>query len=236
MGNSVSPKGRETEFRALMHSQTQFGNAYRGCYEENSSGSKLSLEPDKQGNSVSSFTIEMKSKYRFIDADGIYFVTSTVVEWLPVFTTSKYCNIIIDSLKFCQQNQGLKLFAFVILDNHFHLVATAEEFSKVNTSLKKYTARKIIDGLKYDNKNWLLTELAFYKKKYKIKSDYQVWQEGSHPQLIFSDGMLIQKIEYIHNNPVKRGLVDRPEHWRYSSARNYFLDDHSLIQIEKLPI
>ncbi len=171
-----------------------------------------------------------------MDADGICFVTSTVIEWLPVFTTLKYCDIIIDWLKFCQQNRGLKLFAFFILDNHIHLVATAEEFSKVNTSLKKYTARQIIDELKKDNKDWLLTELSFYKKKYKTKSDYQVWQEGSHPQLISSDRMLIQKIEYIHNNPVKRGLVDKPGHWRYSSARNYFLGDHSLIQIEKLPI
>ncbi len=133
-------------------------------------------------------------------------------------------------------HKGLELHAYVILDNHFHLVATATDSSNVITALKKFTARQIVDQLKADNKKWVLTELAFFKKKYKTLSDYQVWQEGSHPQMIVSDNILIQKIEYIHNNPVKRGLVDKPEHWRYSSARNYLLEDHSIIQLAKLPI
>ena len=50
---------------------------------------------------------------------------------------------------------------------------------------------------------------------------YQVWQEGSHPQEIYGEKMLIQKIEYIHNNPVRRGYVDEAGYWRYSSARTY---------------
>ena len=49
----------------------------------------------------------------------------------------------------------------------------------------------------------------------------EVWEEGSHPKQIDSDEMMLQKLEYTHNNPVKRGYVDEPVHWRYSSARNY---------------
>jgi putative transposase len=58
-----------------------------------------------------------------------------------------------------------------------------------------------------------------------------VWQEGSHPQEIYDEKMLIQKIEYIHNNPVDRGYVDDPEHWRYSSAINYAVEE-GLIEVK----
>ncbi|MBM4067104.1 MAG: transposase, partial [Planctomycetes bacterium] len=72
--------------------------------------------------------------------------------------------------------------------------------------------------------------------KYETESDYQVWQEGIHPQLILNEEMLMQKIEYIHYNPVRHGLVDAPEHWRYSSSRNYLLNDHSVIPVDELPL
>jgi hypothetical protein len=67
----------------------------------------------------------------------------------------------------------------------------------------------------------LLEQLAYYKLRHKVDQNYQLWQESSHPEEIMSDEMMWQKIEYIHNNPVKRGYVDDPLHWRYSSARNY---------------
>jgi len=174
----------------------------------------------------------MRDRYKFVEKDGIYFITSTIVEWLPIFTSETYFEIVIDSLKYCMNNMGLNLYAFVILDNHFHLISFSADMSKTVASLRKFTARKILDKLQMDNKEWLLNQLAFYKKKNKIESDYQVWQEGVHPELIQNHEMFLQKIEYIHNNPVKRGLVDVPEHWRYSSARNYSSNDHSVIQVD----
>lgn len=128
------------------------------------------------------------------------------------------------------------LYAFVILDNHFHLVAAAPDLPGAITSLKMFTAKEIIALLQSEPKGWLLNQLAYYKKRCQVNSDYQVWQEGCHPQLIMSEEMLVQKIEYIHNNPVKRGLVDLPEHWRYSSARNYVMGDHSVIHLAELPV
>ena len=67
----------------------------------------------------------------------------------------------------------------------------------------------------------LLKELKLAKLHHKKESDYQLWQEGNHPEEIYSEKMLIQKIEYIHNNPVRGGYVEEAKHWRYSSARNY---------------
>jgi len=178
----------------------------------------------------------MRTRYKIIEKNGIYFITSTIVEWIPIFTSQKYCDIIIQSLKFCKEFKGLKLYAFVIMDNHFHLIASAPELSNTMASLKKFTAKEIITLLKQDNKEWLLSQLAFYKKRYKTESDYHVWQEGIHPQVILNPEILIQKIEYIHYNPVRRGLVDDPRHWRYSSFRNYSTNDHSLIRIDELPV
>jgi REP element-mobilizing transposase RayT len=163
-------------------------------------------------------------------------VTSTIVEWLPVFTNKPYFDIMIQSLIFCRKHKGLQLFSYVILDNHFHLVVCGPNLSRTITDFKKFTARSIIDRLKQDQKAWLLNQLAYFKKRHKTQSNYQVWQEGYHPELIMSDDMFRQKVEYIHNNPVKRGLVALPEHWLYSSARNYLLKDSSVIQLDPLPI
>jgi len=74
--------------------------------------------------------------------------------------------------------------------------------------------------------------LQWLKRPHKTESDYQAWEEGSHPQLIETDAVMRQKLDYIHQNPVKRGYVDLPEHWRYSSARNY-AGLAGLIEVEK---
>jgi hypothetical protein len=67
----------------------------------------------------------------------------------------------------------------------------------------------------------LLDGLENYKARHKTDRVFQLWQEGSHPKIIESESILRQKLEYIHQNPVKRGYVSDPTHWRYSSARNY---------------
>jgi len=178
----------------------------------------------------------MRSSYKITVSDGIYFITSTIIQWLPVFTSTAYFDIIIRSLKFCQENKGLKLYAYVILDNHFHFIVSGIDLRNTIKSLKMFTAKEIIEQLQRDRKEWLLDLLAYYKKRHKTYSQHQVWQEGYHPQLIISEEMLVQKIEYIHYNPVKRGLVDVPEHWRYCSARNFELNDHSLMRVDPLPV
>ncbi len=178
----------------------------------------------------------MKTRYKTTDQNGLYFITSTIVEWLPLFTEQKYFNIIIDSLEFCRDSKNLMIYAFVLLDNHFHLIVSSPDLPSIIASIKKYTAKEILSQLKKDNKGWLLNQLSFYKKKHKISSKYQVWQEGYHPELIINTHMMFQKIDYIHYNPVKRGLVDMPEHWRFSSARNYADDDHSVIRMNELPV
>lgn len=158
----------------------------------------------------------------------MHFVSSTIVQWIPIFTYERYFQILTESLKYSQNNKDLDIFAYVIMDNHFHLICDAPELSSVMKEFKSFTGKRIIELLEEDGKAWVLNQFSFWKKGHKSNSNYQVWQEGFHPILIQTDKMLHEKIEYIHNNPVKRGLVASPEHWKYSSASNYLSHDGEL--------
>jgi len=164
----------------------------------------------------------MRTRYRIVEPGSCYFATSTIVEWIPLFTRKPYFDIIIESLKFCRKNKGLKIYAYVIMDNHVHLLISGEYLSNIIKDFKRHTAKELIKALKVDGKQWVLSQFKFHKLAYKKDSNYQVWQEGFHPQIIYSDEVLNQKIEYIHNNPVRAGFVEKPEDWLYSSARNYW--------------
>jgi putative transposase len=160
----------------------------------------------------------VRSRYRINDPHAAYFVTATVVSWLPVFTSRARCDILVESLEYCRKNKGLEIFAWVILDNHLHAILSAGELPQVLADFKRHTARSLVEHLEKERCEWLLNQLEYFRSKHKAESRHQVWQEGSHPQQIASDEMLEQKMDYIHHNPVKRGLVAAPEHWRYSSA------------------
>jgi len=162
-----------------------------------------------------------RNRYKIYDQAAPHFITCTINQWIPLFTRPTTAQIILDAFTYRQQHQNLKLYAYVILENHLHCILQADNLNKIITSFKTHTATELIACLKQQNAHVLLEKLAFHKRQHKIESDYQVWEEGSHPQRLENEIMLLQKIEYIHNNPVKRGYVDKPSDWRYSSARNY---------------
>ncbi|MBA3762250.1 MAG: hypothetical protein H0X04_02760 [Chthoniobacterales bacterium] len=98
----------------------------------------------------------------------------------------------------------------MILDNHFHAILAAPDLSRVTTDFKRHTARQLLDLLEREKAQWLLPQLRYHCAAHKTESEYQVWQEGFHPQSIPTDEIMLQKLEYLHNNPVKRGLVAAP--------------------------
>ncbi len=162
-----------------------------------------------------------RSRYKILDNESSHFLTCSIVNWICVFSKPDIAQIVLDSLKYLQQNNRLELYAYVIMENHLHLLASSENLSEEIGDFKSYTARAIIDHLKKENSMFYLEQFKEYKLQHRIDRTYQVWQEGSHPQAIFGMNMLRQKVVYIHQNPVRRGYVDDPEQWRYSSARNY---------------
>jgi REP element-mobilizing transposase RayT len=162
-----------------------------------------------------------RSRYQIYENNCPHFLTCTIVNWIPLFTRPDTVKILFDSLDFLQQEQRLSVYGYVVLENHLHLVAQAKDLQKEIQCFKSYTAKMLIRYLEEHKVTRILEQLAFQKLAFKKDRQYQVWQEGSHPQLLQNDIMLRQKLDYIHNNPVKRGYVDEPVHWRYSSARNY---------------
>ena len=161
-----------------------------------------------------------RSRYHFAETNKPHFMTCTVLHWIPVFTRQETTGILLDSLKY-SINNGLKVYAYVILENHMHIIAQSDQLDKDIARFKSYTAKHLIQFLSKNNIKIILDQLAFYKKAHKSDRTYQFWQEGVHPEWIQHDDIMKQKVEYIHYNPVKRGYVDKAEHWRYSSARNY---------------
>lgn len=162
-----------------------------------------------------------RNRYHFIKSDSPHFLTCTVLEWLPVFTRRETVQIVLDSWTYQQKEHGLRLYGFVVLENHLHAVAEADDLPALWSRFKSYTARKIIDFLKVHRAEIFLKRMRASSKAKRSDREYQFWQEGSHPQLIEGEAMLRQKLEYIHLNPVKRGYVEKPEYWRWSSAANY---------------
>lgn len=162
-----------------------------------------------------------RTRYRVCDPRQPHFLTGTIVGWLPIFGRPEAAQIILDSWRFLQDHKRLELFAYVIMENHVHAIASVDDLSKEIGDFKSFTARRIIDLLKARGDHGTLRQLELLRARHKIDREYQLWQEGSHPEVIQGDPMMWQKLEYVHNNPVRRGYVEDPTHWRYSSARNY---------------
>ena len=156
----------------------------------------------------------------------IYFVTLTVVGWIDIFTRQKYADIIIENLKYCQVKEELKIYAYVIMSNHIHFVAKRESNSLNLTELlgrfKSFTAKKILKELEADpnesRKEWLLYLFKFFAKKNEQYSNYHFWQYTNHPVELYSNNVIDQKINYIHQNPVRAGIVTDELYYFYSSA------------------
>ena len=172
-----------------------------------------------------------RSRYRFIYPDQPHFMTLTLQGWLPVFTRPESVDILLQSFRFLM-NEGLRIHAWVILENHLHLIAQSQQLDKDIARFKSFTARQLLDYLQQRKVTTLLNQLQQLKLAHKTDRQWQLWQEGVHPEWISSLDMMKQKIEYIHQNPVKRGYVDNAEHWRYSSARDYAYSE-GLLPVDK---
>ena len=162
-----------------------------------------------------------RSRYRFGDDHYPHFMTNTVVAWLPVFSQPDFAEVVLDSWRFLQRERGIDILAIVIMENHLHWIAVGPQLSKRVGEFKSFTATTIIRQMQGKQYETLLQELRYYKLRHKVDQTHLLWQEGSHPQVIESDDVMWQKIEYIHHNPLRRGYVDDTTYWRYSSARVY---------------
>jgi REP element-mobilizing transposase RayT len=166
--------------------------------------------------------------YKIVNQNHIHFITPTVVGWYDVFSRKVYKDIVIDSLKYCQEKKGLVVYAYVIMTNHIHLVVSAKEgfrLSDIIRDFKKHTSKKIIKEIlsnqKESRQEWMLRLFKYYAKNNQNNKLYQFWKRDNHPiELVLKD-WLWQKINYIHQNPIRAGVTSEDIGYLYSSARNY---------------
>jgi len=168
----------------------------------------------------------MTTGYQIKEQDGLYYLTLQIVDWVDIFTGAVYKDIVIDSMRHCIKQKGLQVFAYVIMSNHVHLVAhsSSGQLSNILRDFKKYTSKKIIETIEMipeSRRDWMLNQFRFNASKHKRNSNYQVWTHENHAILLYSNNFIAEKIEYIHNNPVRAKIVQNPEDYLYSSARNY---------------
>lgn len=164
----------------------------------------------------------MSTKYKFRNPEGVYFISFAVKDWIDALTRSDYKNIIVESLKYCQQNKGLNIYAWVIMTNHVHLVISAQNkftLSEILHDFKRRTSKHIIENIKINpvesRGEWLLDQ--FHTDK-----GWRFWRGDNKPIELWSNHVIDQKINYIHMNPVEEGLVFRPEDYMYSSCYRLF--------------
>lgn len=151
-----------------------------------------------------------------------------------VFTRLNHKNTLMDALKYCQQNKGLEIYAYCIMSNHIHMMCKGTNgfiLSDIIRDFKKFTSKKIINSIINEpesRRDWMLP--YFQKACEHLKKDqtYKFWQNGYHAELIYSNRFIRQKINYIHNNPVKNKTVSLPHEYYFSSARNYASLDNDL--------
>ncbi len=175
----------------------------------------------------------MTNRYRvFSEQNYAYFVTCTIVDWLPVLAQQPYRQIVLDSLAYLRTHKQTQLNAFVIMSTHLHAILWPEEgtnLSDVMRDFKRFTSRSISREATRLNDRELLERFSAARQKGRAQdvSQYQVWQEGSHPEAIFTFKFARQKLDYIHYNPVRAGLVESVLDWPYSSARAYYLGEET---------
>lgn len=169
----------------------------------------------------------MSDKYKIHDIDKAYFVTLTVVNWIDVFTRRNHKLLMVDSLKYCQQNKGLEIFAWCLMPSHLHMICHAEgqnTLSEILRDFKKYTSKALVGQIQEDTesrKEWMLNLFAEAGEPLKRIKEYKFWQDGNQAKEIYGNEFLEQKLDYIHNNPVEEMIVAKPEDYLFSSARNY---------------
>jgi REP element-mobilizing transposase RayT len=165
--------------------------------------------------------------YKIRNPAAIHFITFAVVEWIDVFTRKEYRDIVLDSIRYCQTEKSLVLHSWCLMSNHLHLVVSAknEDLSDILRDFKKFTSKQIIEAIinnkQESRRDWMLKIFKEEGSKNSRNKEYQFWRQDNQPTELYSPKFVFQKINYIHNNPVESGIVEKAEDYLYSSAKDY---------------
>ncbi|NJM80930.1 MAG: transposase [Flavobacterium sp.] len=178
----------------------------------------------------------MKEGYVIRDQEKAHFITATVVDWIDVFTRQNYRDSVVECLNYCIKNKGMVVYAYVIMSNHIHMVVQSNEgkLSDLLRDFKKFTATTILEKIQTEpesRREWMLERFKKATETHTRNKNYQFWQYGNHAEEVYSEKFLWSKLDYIHMNPVRSGLVKNVEDYIYSSASNY-INNQGLVEVE----
>ncbi|QBA20492.1 transposase [Chryseobacterium indologenes] len=180
----------------------------------------------------------MSRKHKFHEKEGAYFISFATIFWIDIFTRIEYFDIIIEALNYCRKNKGMIIFGYCIMPSHIHLIFRSEKGqpSELIRDFKGFTAKKLLKAIEENNqesrKEWLLW---MFKKAGSQNSNikkYQFWQQNNNPIEIWTLKVFEQKLNYVHQNPVKAGFVMEPWEWKHSSTRIYCDDYDEILEID----
>ncbi|GGK76514.1 transposase [Rufibacter glacialis] len=169
----------------------------------------------------------MSRSYKVRNQQSLYFVSFATVNWIDVFTRREYRDIFVESLQFCIKHKGLEVYAWCLMSNHVHLIigSTGEKLENILRDLKRHTSKELTKAIEENSREsrraWMLWMFERAGTKNPNNTKYQFWQQQNHPIELSSNVMVEQRLEYLHQNPVVAGWVEEPEHYLYSSARDY---------------
>jgi len=181
-----------------------------------------------------------KEGYVIRDQTLPHFITATVVDWIDVFTRKTYRDTVIECLDYCIERKGMVLYGYVIMSNHIHLIVQSSDgkLSDLIRDFKKFIATTVLEKIQIEpesRREWMLERFKLATESHSRNKNYQFWQYGNHPEEIYTNKFMWSKLDYIHLNPVRAGIVEKASQYIYSSASNY-VNDTGLLKIDKVDI
>ena len=182
----------------------------------------------------------MKEGYVIRDQSLPHFLTATIVDWVDAFSRKSYRDCVIECLDFCIKNKGMILYSYVIMSNHIHLIVQSKDgkLSDLVRDFKKFTSKTILEKIQTEpesRREWMLERFKLATESHSRNKNFQFWQLGNHAEEIYSEKFMWSKIDYIHFNPVRAGIVSNPQDYIYSSASNY-VDGKGIVEVEIVQI
>ncbi|MGH7867595.1 MAG: REP-associated tyrosine transposase [Candidatus Dormibacteraceae bacterium] len=167
------------------------------------------------------------------------FITASTYRRVPLFRSPRFCREFVAALQSVRSELKFQLVGWVLMPDHFHLLIwpeAAQSTSKIVQQLKQRPAARILETLRSNQANrWCAQMLVRLRLPSTVHDhvEYRLWQRRFYPFGIHTEKKRVEKLNYMHANPVRRGLVGSAEEWQWSSFRYYYLGDDSVLTMDR---
>ena len=160
-----------------------------------------------------------------INGPALVFITTTVLDWIPIFKNKEFAVKILKQLDEAAGYFKASIVGYVVMPSHIHFLLGLSDYGDLSDFMKAFkgvSSRKLKDSV-----------IEWYGDKFTNDGKFQLWKRRFDDVIIYSENQFKTKLEYIHNNPVRAGLVSDSVDWLYSSANEWLSEKAGLIKIDK---